>query len=465
MSGAPPEPAPAAGSAAAAGASAAAPQGEEAVIQRLRTLKTLHDQGLIPDHEFEARRTQLVNQLTGTTNPQAPVPRKRRGHSLEANLPPIVAKPPPTDFGEVRSERALLHSFDPRSNHWSKHEVTIRMEESPFARGALRLCYYCAVEADVDDRGGTPSSQTGASPRPGSAALPAKKRASTTLAGHPLQQLTGSPCSPGSPGPPFSPATAAAMASVPHTPTTVYVAKLSIDPNEERQTYFIDVQIQMYARMFAERFNAYNPPKKVDFLKAWILELTERKGTPLCGLERFIDGPYRKHNNNFGYVSDLERNTPQAFSHFTYEASGHVLLVCDIQGVDDVYTDPQVHTVEDSPITEQLLGKGNMGPLGFQQFLSGHKCNAICQYLRLPPVNAKSDLEDLGTMPAQRYMSAHKVGVVDVVGQQQQQGSSVSIPQHVAAAPPPSPPGSPSARLLPPSMDSKEPSCCPCLIL
>lgn len=55
-------------------------------------------------------------------------------------------------------------------------------------------------------------------------------------------------------------------------------------------------------------------------------------------MERFIDGPYRKHNNNFGYVSEEERNTPQAFSHFTYESSGHQLLCVDIQGVSDMYT-------------------------------------------------------------------------------------------------------------------------------
>lgn len=30
-----------------------------------------------------------------------------------------------------------------------------------------------------------------------------------------------------------------------------------------------------------------------------------------CGVEEFIDGPYRKHNNNFGFVDDNERSTPQ----------------------------------------------------------------------------------------------------------------------------------------------------------
>ena len=36
------------------------------------------------------------------------------------------------------------------------------------------------------------------------------------------------------------------------------------------------------------------------------------------------------------------RCTPQAFSHFTAEQSRGELIVVDIQGVDDLYTDPQV---------------------------------------------------------------------------------------------------------------------------
>lgn len=39
------------------------------------------------------------------------------------------------------------------------------------------------------------------------------------------------------------------------------------------------------------------------------------------------------------------RNTPSAFAHFSYEASNKRLLVCDIQGVGDLYTDPQIHTL------------------------------------------------------------------------------------------------------------------------
>lgn len=46
----------------------------------------------------------------------------------------------------------------------------------------------------------------------------------------------------------------------------------------------------------------------------------------------------------------------KAFSHFTFERSGHQLIVVDIQGVGDLYTDPQIHT---SLGTD--FGDGNLG--------------------------------------------------------------------------------------------------------
>lgn len=47
---------------------------------------------------------------------------------------------------------------------------------------------------------------------------------------------------------------------------------------------------------------------------------------------------------------------PQAFSHFTFERSGHQLIVVDIQGVGDLYTDPQIHTEKGTD-----FGDGNLG--------------------------------------------------------------------------------------------------------
>eukprot|EP01098_Paradermamoeba_levis_P008406 TRINITY_DN3487_c0_g1_i1.p1 TRINITY_DN3487_c0_g1~~TRINITY_DN3487_c0_g1_i1.p1 ORF type:complete len:489 (+),score=129.55 TRINITY_DN3487_c0_g1_i1:115-1581(+) len=183
----------------------------------------------------------------------------------------------------------------------------------------------------------------------------------------------------------------------------LYVGKISLDPFEEREGYFHDVELQLYAEQWAEKFNACDPPKKVQFIKAWILELIERDESPLCAVEKYISGPYRKHNNNFGFVSEEERNTPQAFSHFTYEASNHQVLICDIQGVDDLYTDPQMHTAGKG------LGRGDLGTKGMSKFIQAHRCNRICKFFRLPAINSKE--VDEGTIPSTYFMRKEVVVV------------------------------------------------------
>jgi elongation factor 2 kinase len=66
-------------------------------------------------------------------------------------------------------------------------------------------------------------------------------------------------------------------------------------------------------------------------------------------VERFIDGSdeygkgYVKHNTNSGFVDeDMHRLTPQTFSAHSFYASGGERMVVDVQGVGDLYTDPQV---------------------------------------------------------------------------------------------------------------------------
>lgn len=178
---------------------------------------------------------------------------------------------------------------------------------------------------------------------------------------------------------------------------TQYVVKFPIKPTQERDSYFREVIMQTECQEYAQAYNKCKPPKKVNFINAWLLELENRPGRPLCHAERFIVGKYRKHNNNFGYVSDEERNTPQAFSHFTYEESKHRILICDIQGVDDCYTDPQIHSLDGKG-----YGDGNMGEKGIQTFLATHRCNPICQYLNLPLMEFQDNNK---TVPAAKYMT------------------------------------------------------------
>lgn len=45
----------------------------------------------------------------------------------------------------------------------------------------------------------------------------------------------------------------------------------------------------MDAKMYAEEYNKRNPPKKVDFLAAYVMQLMDRQGEPICAVEKFIE--------------------------------------------------------------------------------------------------------------------------------------------------------------------------------
>ncbi len=111
--------------------------------------------------------------------------------------------------------------------------------------------------------------------------------------------------------------------------------------------YFDEVKLQMDTKLWGEEFNRHHPPKQIDFFQMAVLEFVDRPDKPLYHIENFIEGNYVKYNSNSGFVlgDDAQRHTPQAFSHFTFERSGHELMVVDVQGVGDLYTDPQIHTV------------------------------------------------------------------------------------------------------------------------
>ena len=134
---------------------------------------------------------------------------------------------------------------------------------------------------------------------------------------------------------------------------------------------FDDVRLQAEASLYADKFNQLKPPKPIHVIAACVLELVDDQTTPALCAERFIDGADRfgrgfiKHNNNSGFVDhDEHRSTPQAFSAYSFYASEGDVLVCDIQGVDDLYTDPQLHSADES------RGKGDLGRRGMALFFA-----------------------------------------------------------------------------------------------
>ncbi|KAG1687199.1 hypothetical protein DVH05_005366 [Phytophthora capsici] len=337
-------------------------------LEKLRNLQKLYQEGFITVTEYKDRRVQLVDELSEADQTIA-----KTSDLLSLELPIIYREPP--DFLLLRERDAIKHVFDSEHRKWTSSQIKVKIDTEPFAKGGLRQVFH-------------------------------------------LQDLS-------------MPPPALRVAGVDDDSVmfkcTSYVAKIAIDPDENPDTYFKDVEMQAVAAKYAKLYNSYNPPRRVEFLEAWILQLIPSdvnvsgdqtienltlSGT-ICGVEPFIAGEYHKHNNNFGYVSELERNTPQAFSHFTYEASGQQILVVDIQGVGDHYTDPQIHTRRGKE-----FGKGNLALRGFERFLGSHRCNPICRYLKLPLINPKDDgskpVDPKGTIPAQTYMSQPRVVVNQV---------------------------------------------------
>ncbi|KAL3904369.1 MAG: hypothetical protein SGPRY_011309, partial [Prymnesium sp.] len=105
-----------------------------------------------------------------------------------------------------------------------------------------------------------------------------------------------------------------------------YVAKRYISPDTSSDTYLNDIKMQMVAKHYAELYNALKPPKGVDFLHAFAIEV-ERKGevSYFCVERAMEEGGYVKYNNNSGFVEyhaegveHAHRFTPHAFSRFTF---------------------------------------------------------------------------------------------------------------------------------------------------
>lgn len=196
-----------------------------------------------------------------------------------------------------------------------------------------------------------------------------------------------------------------------------FVAKTAIvEAHREREVAYEEVAMQAHAAALAEEFNKRDPPKPIAFVDSWVIEVVSviaadpspsgsaaspsssaltpvaaSQTAPLTApgavftAEPLITGKYVKHTNNAGWISPADRNTPSAFSHFTYCFTDGDKLVCDIQGVGDLYTDPQIHCRD-----TKRFGQGNLGVEGMLRFFATHYCNSICNSLCLPVQRAKA---------------------------------------------------------------------------
>ncbi len=106
-------------------------------------------------------------------------------------------------------------------------------------------------------------------------------------------------------------------------------------------------------------------------------------------LSRNLTGFFTKYNDNDGEVYATNNVqfflAAEAFSHFTLVESNGAMLVCDLQGINDFYTDPQIHTAQE----ESVLGMGNRGLDGTARWVAKRQCNDMCRAKGLHPLTSE----------------------------------------------------------------------------
>jgi myosin-heavy-chain kinase len=207
---------------------------------------------------------------------------------------------------------------------------------------------------------------------------------------------------------------------------TFNVAKffMNDDPPFVEMDYFNEAMTQRFSEQFARKFNRFvarDPNAHISFIACHVVRVKKQdvplrlsvEGAPakffsyrlrdtqdtLFVMESKLDGVFTKYNSNYGALferapaeeglRDEEEEkrkhhflAAEAFSHFTLAESRGKMLVCDLQGINDLFTDPQILTSDGDG-----LGMGNMGIDGIRKWRQAHRCNDICRAKQLPELD------------------------------------------------------------------------------
>eukprot|EP00429_Kryptoperidinium_foliaceum_P005933 CAMPEP_0176011026 /NCGR_PEP_ID=MMETSP0120_2-20121206/5075_1 /TAXON_ID=160619 /ORGANISM="Kryptoperidinium foliaceum, Strain CCMP 1326" /LENGTH=796 /DNA_ID=CAMNT_0017343883 /DNA_START=142 /DNA_END=2529 /DNA_ORIENTATION=- len=283
------------------------------------------------------------NNNNNHTHSSNPVARQKLIACLKEAARKVLQVPDPWEqYGipKIPAERVIRHLYHPSSKTWSEEETLVKMQAEPFTRGAMRVCYR------LKKRATPPQSSTN----------------------HHFHALG------------WNQACTNYIAKAYHTPQG------DVDCSAEaKEAVQKDVALQYEASHWAERFNQEHPPKSIVFIRAYALEFPDRPGKPWFAVERFISGKdvfgagFTKHNTNSGFVDEaLHRVTPQTFSAFSFYDSQGERLVADIQGVGDLYTDPQVLS------SDYRFGDGDLGPRGMALFFHSFRHNSLADSMGIP---------------------------------------------------------------------------------
>ena len=145
--------------------------------------------------------------------------------------------------------------------------------------------------------------------------------------------------------------------------------------------YMREIEVRTICSTYATDFNASKtkPPAtaRIDVIP---VDVVQCPGEDHYLLEAFLGGKIEKYSNNSGLVCSKSSNSEllQAFSHYSWVASGKSLVICDLQGVESgtsrvTLTDPAIHST-----SAGTYGHTDLGNVGIQQFFKTHTCGAVC---------------------------------------------------------------------------------------
>ena len=150
--------------------------------------------------------------------------------------------------------------------------------------------------------------------------------------------------------------------------------------------YMREVEVRTVCTSYANQFNyeKCKPPGSVT-VEVTPVDVVSCAGQDHYLLEAFLGGKVEKYSNNTGLVCSRSPHSEllQAFSHFTWVASGKSLVICDLQGVNSeanhvTLTDPAIHS-----LSAGCYGPTDLGQQGVQSFFKTHLCGDICRAMRL----------------------------------------------------------------------------------
>ena len=153
---------------------------------------------------------------------EAPAPAKPPRPAVMTLEDAPIAHDQPNPRDLYAVEGALKKDFDPVTRQWTEQVIRVQIERKPFAEGAMRAAYRMKIVEGMHVQG--------------------KER--------------------------------------------FFVLKLSKDPHEKTSQYYKDVELQMESRMWASEYNKRGVPKKVDFIPAHVVILTDRPMKPTCTMVR-----------------------------------------------------------------------------------------------------------------------------------------------------------------------------------